>query len=156
MTKIPGSLSVSASVRWSPETQVLKSRFRDLDRHDLFFFFRPKLPSSTNMVFFSFFFSFRPKLPSSTDKVFFLPLYPSEIVCHYMLHITSDVGFFIFSALNCRCWWTWFFFFFLSALNCRRRRIGFFFSLSIRPRLSGTTCSTLHPSDVDFFTSFNG
>ncbi len=72
-----------------------------------------------NLKTFFFFFSFpsffRPKLPSSTDRVFF----------------------------------------FLSALNCRRWRIGFFFSLFVRPRLSITTCSTLHPSDVGFFTSFN-
>ncbi len=65
-------------------------------------------------------------------------------------------GFFFF-ALNCRRRRTWFFFFFfLSALNCHRRRIGFFFSLSVRLRLSVTTCSTLHRSDVGFFTLFNG
>jgi hypothetical protein len=51
----------------------LKSRFRDLDGQVFFFFFRPKLSSST-------------------DRVFFLPLCPSEIVCS-TLH-PSDVGFF--------------------------------------------------------------
>ncbi len=94
------------------EAQVLKPRFRDLDGQDLssfffFFFSSPAiLPSSMDRVFFFFFFStlnchrrrtgfffnffsFRPKLASSTDRVFFLPLCPSEIVCHYMLHITS-------------------------------------------------------------------
>ncbi len=109
------SLSVRASVRQSPETQVLRARscyrgfgtstycssfffffFSALNcrrrRTGFFFFsssssssFRPKLPSSTDRVFF---FS-HPKLPSSTDVVFFLPLCPFEIVCHYMIHITS-------------------------------------------------------------------
>ncbi len=71
----------------------------------------------------------------------------------------TGLFFFFFSALNCRRRLTRFFFFFkfvFSALNCRRRRTRFFFSLSVRPRLSVTTCSTLHPSDVGFFTSFNG
>jgi hypothetical protein len=86
-------------VRRSPETQVLRARFWDLDgQDDCFFFFGLKLSLSTNMVFFFFF---------------------------------------CFSVLNCRRTW-------------------FFFSLSVRPRLSVTTCSTLHPSDVSFFTSFNG
>jgi hypothetical protein len=111
----------------------MKSTFRDLDGQDpflffffLFFFFfalnyrrRPALNCRRRRIgFFFFFFSFRPKLPSSTDRVFF-------------------------------------FFFSLSALNCRRRWTWFFFSFSVRPRLSVTTCSTLHPSDVGFFTSFN-
>ncbi len=60
--------------------------------------------------------------------------------------------FFFLSALKCRRRRTVFLFF---ALNCRRRRTGFFFSLSVHSRLSVTTCSTLHPSDVGFFTSFN-
>jgi hypothetical protein len=83
--------------------------------------------------FFNFF--FHPKLSSSTNKGFFFsrPKLPSS---------TNRVFFF--------------FFFFLSTLNYRRRRTGFFFSHSVHPRLSITTCSTLHPSDVGFFTSFNG
>jgi hypothetical protein len=91
-----------------------------------------------NLKFF-FIFIFRLKLPSSTDRVFLLSF------CFLFFFRPK-----LLSSTNRG------FFFFLSALNCRCRRIGFFFSLSVRPRLSVTTCSTLHPSDVGFFTSLNG
>ncbi len=88
-----------------------------------------------DLLFFFFFFFFFLALngPRSRSRVFFMPR----------------------TRRKARFWF-FFFFFFFPTLNRCYRRIGFFFSLSVHPRLSVTTCSTLHPSDVGFFMLFRG
>ncbi len=70
-TSIYFFILMCASKSWDPGPE----RFRDLDGQDQF----RDLDGQTDRFFFFFFFS-RPKLPSSTDRVFFLPLLPTYLL----------------------------------------------------------------------------